>query len=196
MHHTLLQYVGPAVMQAFRSLKLMYKGDVALNCDSEGIVALDHCVYDLRIQNRNAVERYLRECPPPPESDDALLLRVMAQAHFSIFEVLECKPGVGVQFLDCMTEKEVFVCDLNFSRTARPGSLLAARLLRFPDVNLFSGASLPADPDILDDAIEFRDAAVRTNPGVDLDPTWRSQFATRILRHCIREGLAELIYYR
>ena len=40
-------------------------------------ILMDFCLYDIRREGINAIERYLAESPPPPGSDEMLVLQAM-----------------------------------------------------------------------------------------------------------------------
>ena len=59
-------------------------------------VLMDFCIYDVRRQGLNAIERFLAKSPPPPGSDDMVILQGMRQARFTMVLLESTEPGVGV----------------------------------------------------------------------------------------------------
>src|SRR5207244_4376895 len=70
-----------------KKLGILKKNVLVLDTEDEISVLMDFCLYDVRRQGVNAIERYLAESPPPPDSDEMVLLQAMRQARYSLFEV-------------------------------------------------------------------------------------------------------------
>src|SRR5919199_1754 len=63
-----------------KKLGILRKNVLTLDSEDELSVLMDYCIYDVRRRGVNAVERYLAESPPPPDSDERVLLEAMRQA--------------------------------------------------------------------------------------------------------------------
>ena len=61
-----------------RRLGILQGGTLVFNSEDETSVLMDYCLYDVRRKGRNAVEEYLIESPPDPESDEMTCLRANA----------------------------------------------------------------------------------------------------------------------
>src|SRR5204863_1157619 len=107
-------------------------------------VLMDYCIYDVRRQGRNAIERFLAETPPPANSDDMVLLQAMRHARYSLFAVESAEPGVGVHVRDLLRDEPLFLVDVGLSRTAAVGLVLAARVMAPDGIGMTTGAALPA----------------------------------------------------
>jgi hypothetical protein len=104
---------------------------------------MDYCIHDVRRNGRNAVEEYLVECPPSPDSDEAQCLSAMRDAKYALVVVLEVQSGVGCLVENLYTDKQHLLVDMGLSRTATPGLLLATRLLDFGKYHTTGGAAIP-----------------------------------------------------
>ena len=51
-----------------KKLGILQSGTLVFNTEDETSVLMDYCLYDVRRKGRNAVEQYLIESPPDPES--------------------------------------------------------------------------------------------------------------------------------
>jgi hypothetical protein len=74
----------------------MLRGDVIYFDDEDQTsVLMDYCIYDVRRNGRNAIERYLCDSPPDPDSDEMVCLRAMQHATFALVVVQRVEAGVG-----------------------------------------------------------------------------------------------------
>src|SRR5262249_9409140 len=138
-----------------KKLGILKGNALILDSEDELSVLMDYCIYDVRRKGRNAVEDYLADSPPPADSDEMLILQAMRKAWYSLFQVQEVMPGVGVQTLDVLRQAPQFIVDLGFSRTADRGAVLATRVIPFADFTMTGGAALPVqDEQVLDRVVE------------------------------------------
>jgi hypothetical protein len=170
---------------------------IILETEDEIVVVMDTGVFDLRRNGENAVQRFLRERPPPEGSDERMILESMLSARHSIFQVERAQAGVGVLFHDLLREEEVFVWDIGFSQTAHRGALMAARLYSPGEITMTTGAGLPIDRELFQDLLPrlaaFVDPATEQ---FDLsDPQKASECAITIIRECVRAGASSSIRY-
>jgi hypothetical protein len=159
---------------------------------------MDHCIYDVRVEGANAVERRL-VASPPPNDDERVVLEAMRAARFSLLAIEGTEPGVGVRVIDLMRDESLFVVDVGFSRSATVGMLLATRLVRLEEgAYLTTGAALPLG--VLPPAIRtsFVELFRKTLPTADFKNLTRaeeSQLATNVIRSCLQTGASERIRY-
>ena len=100
---------------------------------------------------RNAVQKYLVQSPPPPDSDEMVLLSAALTAYYSLFQVIDLEPGIGVTVQDLLRGETGFMADIGFSSTARMGAVLATRVIPLDEQGFMmsGGAALPVVPDLL-----------------------------------------------
>ncbi len=181
-----------------RKLGILKKDVLVLDTEDEIAVLMDYCIYDVRRQGKNAVERYLADSPPPPGSDERLLLEAMLQARFSLLVVESAEPGLGVHVRDLLREEALFVMDVSFGNTALPGMVLAARLFAPDGILRTTGAALPVGMLPARERDRFLQRLTATFQDDDfrrMSPERASEFTATILRTCLQAGAAEHIRY-
>jgi hypothetical protein len=181
-----------------KKLGILKKNVLVLDTEDEIAVFADYCIYDVRRQGMNAVERFLAESPPPPDSDEMVLLQAMRQARFSLFAVESVEPGVGVHVRDLLREEPLFIVDVGFSRSTRAGMVLAARVMAPDGIVCTTGAALPAGVLTAANQATFLQAMAAGFKGKDLrhlSPEKASEFTATVIRTCLRQGAAERIEY-
>ncbi len=124
-------------------LGILRRGVFVFDNEDESSVLMDYCVYNVYRRGRNAIDEYLRDTPPDPESDEMACLRTMREAKYALVIVNRVEPGVGCQIQNLFTNETRLLVDMGFARTAQPGSLLATRLLDFGAFVTTTGAALP-----------------------------------------------------
>ncbi len=156
--------------------------------EDETSVLMDYCIYDVYRKGRNAIEQYLCESPPDPDSDEMECLHAMQRATYALVAVLSIEQGVGCHVRNLFTEETRLLVDIGFSKTARPGATLMTRLLDFGDFIVTGGAALPLG--ILDNN-ELDEWQRKLRSGVDED---RFDPAPLILA-CLQNGASSHIRY-
>jgi hypothetical protein len=156
--------------------------------EDESAVLMDYCIYNVYRKGRNAVEQYLCDCPPDPDSDEMTLLRAMQHATYSLVAVLNVERGVGCRIRNLFTEETRLLVDMGFSKTAQPGAVIATRLLDFGDFVTTGGAALPVG--ILDeDELDAWQRKIRAGADDDhYDPA-------PLIRACLQKGASSNIRY-
>ena len=111
-----------------RKLGILKRGTLVFNSEDETSVLMDYCLYDVRHKGRNAIEQYLIDSPPDPESDEMTCLRAMQHAIYSLFVVESVERGLGVAVRELRSNEILLVVDMGFGSTAQPGLVFASRL--------------------------------------------------------------------
>jgi hypothetical protein len=199
LNNRLLQLVSKSIFdEGGKKLGILKKNVLVLDSEDEMAVLADYCIHDVRRQGANAIDRYLAKSPPPPESDEMVLLQALRHAYFSLFAVESTEPGVGAHVRDLLRDEPLFVVDVGFSRTASRGMVLATRVMAPEGIWMTTGAALPVG--VLPAAAQagFRQDMAEDFPGMDfrrLSPQQASELSARIIRSCLRQGAAEHIQY-
>jgi hypothetical protein len=146
----------------------------------------------------NAVERYLAESPPPPGSDQLVLLEALRRARFALLLVDAVEAGVGVQVRDLLLDDQFFLVDLGLSRSAPVGMILAARVMAPEGIAMTTGAALPAG--VLSSAERFRylegvKTVLESTDFHHMSQQKASVLAATVIRACLKHGAAEQIKY-
>jgi len=129
-----------------KKLGLWQRGTLVLESEDEIGVLIDYCIHDFRPKAGNAVEQYVADANPDPDSDEYVVLKAMRESFHTLVQVAEVLPGVGVRVVDLSAEGcEYLIVDLGFGTSAKKGWMLAARILPFDEFVTTSGAGLPVD---------------------------------------------------
>jgi hypothetical protein len=182
-----------------KNLGILKKNVLTLETEDEIAVLADHCLHDVRRQGVNAIERYLAESPPAPNSDEMALLRAKRDARFSLFAVEATEPGVGVHVRDLLRDETLFLMDVGFSRTAPVGMILASRIMGVEGMYMTTGAPLPVGVLSAAQRRQFVELLKQTADISDFrepSPEQSSHLATTLIRACLRHGAATSVEYR
>ncbi|HEY8749274.1 MAG TPA: SEC-C metal-binding domain-containing protein [Tepidisphaeraceae bacterium] len=177
---------------AARELGMLHDNKIVLETEDELGVVLDYAIYAIFRDGRNAVDRMLEEEPPPEGSPEMRVLRAMKDSHYTILDVQEVIPGVGVRGLDGPKHVPILVVDMGFSQTATTGMALATRILSPAEGWwMTSGAALPVNQQALE--LIDRDWSNHTRrSGHEPDDRNRARIITRA---CIAAGASRQIAY-
>lgn len=124
-------------------LGILRRGMFVFDNEDESAVLMDYCIHNVYRRGRNAIDEYLRDCPPDADSEEMVCLQAMRGAKYAWVVVTGIEPGVGCHIKNLFTDETRLLVDVGFSRTAQPGVLLATRLLDFGAFVTTTGAALP-----------------------------------------------------
>jgi hypothetical protein len=178
------------------ALGLLEGNRLGLGAEVEMAIFMDYCIYSVRRDGRNAVERFLAESPPVAGSEEAALLEAMRAARYSLFAVERALPGRGVELRDLLRRDSVSLVDLGLSRTASEGLVLASRVISPPGLAITTGASLPVDAATLQDVaerLEWRVGAKTVAGFGRLTPEEEADLAAIIIRSCLAAGASSQV---
>ena len=144
LNHKLVKRLSKADLdKGGKKLGILKRGVLVFNTEDESSVLMDYCIYDVRRNGRNAVEQYLIDSPPDPDSDEMVCLRAMQHAVYSLFVVESVERGLGVTVLDSLSDETILIVDMGFGSSAHPGLVFASRLLFHDGFSMTGGAALP-----------------------------------------------------
>jgi hypothetical protein len=142
LNNRLVETLSKSVLdEGGKALGILKDNVLVFDSEDEMAVLMDYCLHDVRRQGLNAIERYLAESPPPPGSDEMVVLEAKRQARYSLFTVEAIEPGVGVLVRDLLRDESLFLVDIGFSTTATPGATLAARVMPMEGMIATTGAA-------------------------------------------------------
>lgn len=185
-----------ALLDAADRLGLLEDGEIVFESEAEMTIFEDFVLLGYARHGRTVARAALSKSWPPPGSDHRMVLEAMAQSRYGIVRITALREGVGVEARDLLSGEDLFIVDIGMSRTARPGMVLAGRLLRYPEMWAWSGAAVPL-PDVdqfVDTLLKMADQ-VRTSPG-PLPPGDELMFAELLTALFVELGLAAGIEYR
>ena len=98
-----------------RKLGILQNDMLVLDNEDEIAVLMDFCLHDVRRNGTNAIERFLMQSPPPPDSDETLILHGKRAARYSLFMVEATEPGGGVRLVLCHGSRAVWIRRLGWN---------------------------------------------------------------------------------
>ena len=147
----------------------LVEGDkLLLESEGELTILLDFLIYHHRQRGKTLVQTYLAKLPLTDEPEEKLVRQAMAGPRFSMFEVRESHSFTGIVVRDLVQGGVAFVVDEALSTSAKPGLLLASRLLPLPDYWMTSGAGFPLSPEVVEVVKGVFLPALKTVQGHDL----------------------------
>ena len=171
-----------------KRIGILRGGTFVFDSEDEASVLMDYCIYDVYRKGRNAVEQYLCDCPPDPESDEMECLRAMQHATYALVVIDRVEPGVGCHVRNMYTDETRLLVDMGLSKTARHGAMMATRLLDFGEYLATSGAALPLGV-LGDDKLDDWQRKLRAGmDDIDRDPA-------PVIRACLERGASSNIRY-
>jgi SEC-C motif len=175
-----------------KKLGFLRRGALVFDTEDETSVLMDYCLYDVRRNGRNAIEQYLIDEPPDPDSDEMVYLRAMQHAVYSVFVVESVHRGLGVTIRDSLSGDTHLMADMGFGASAQPGLVFASRLLFQDGFTMSGGAALPLGI-LPKDQQETVTKALweKVNPNKEgyFDPA-------PIISTCLSKGCSSLIEYQ
>jgi len=118
--------------------------------DAEVCALQDFLMYgDIR-GGRNTAARYLQRFRSELTEEEQRCLEAMSAARYTLLEVREPAPGVGVHCFDVLADREFFVHDRNWGRSTWSDGVFGSRVVDQGDFRMLTGAMLPTHIGILD----------------------------------------------
>ena len=178
----------------------LLEGDkLVLESEDEMTILVDFLIYHHRQRGKTLVQKYLARLPPADGPEEVLIRAAMSSPRFSVYEVEEMRPFVGVVVRDLVRGGPVFVVDEALSTSAKPGMVLALRLLPLPSYWMTSGSGFPLSPEVVHTVRDVFLPALRQTEGHDLShlsPEAEDELATVVTGAAIREGTTGDIEFR
>ena len=199
LQNTLVEQLSRKAMgECGRKLGIL-KGDVfVLGNEDEMSILMDYCIYEYGENGQNAVSRYLAESPPASDSDEYTVLKAMSESFYTLVEIAEVLPGVGVLADDLFSDRRYPIIDMGLGSSAVKGSVLATRLIPFADFVMTSGASLPVDPETLAEIFDSVLPRFGKEAGkyIEIDAQRKADLDAAIIRVCLENDMAQHIKYQ
>ena len=198
-NHALPKYVSKRAFEECGE-KLGFLRDNVLVFDDmdQAAVLMDYCIYDYREQGGNAVARYFADSELDPDSDEYTVVKAMSESFYTLLQVEDVLPGVGVRVNDLLNDRQYLLADIAFSTTAAKGVVLATTILPFFDFVMASGAALPVNRDALLEIFDFASEPFDTDDGkyFTMDMQQRADFTAAIIRICLEQDSSDRIEYQ
>ena len=196
LNKVLPEYVSKEGIEATaRKLGLWSNGMLVLDNMDQSCVLFDQAIHGYFRDGKNAVDRYLDEHPPDPGSDYEAFLAAKKLAFYSLFQVEEIVPDVGVHVRDIFYGRRGFLADVGFSRTAVKGVVFATRVLPAGDFIITGGAVLPVDVDTLAKISRLPALNASSRDLADMSRQELADVASTIIRLCLEGNASRSIRY-
>lgn len=183
-----------AIEECGKKLGMLKKKSLVFGHQDEMPVLMDYAVYHYRRNGINVVSRLLSTSPPVEGSIEMALLRAMQQAHYSLFAVKSATADRGLEMIDLLRNKDIFLVDLSMSRSAYPGMLFGGHVLPMPDFYMTSGAFLPIPDSIRESQIP---AILEKFYSEDiLSPGQEAAFAVQVIRAALQANAMDAMRYQ
>jgi hypothetical protein len=197
LSRTLVRTLSREVLdEAGRALGMLRRGTFVFDSEDQTSVLMDYAIYNVRSGGRNAVERYRDESPPRPGSDQSVVLQAMLNAYYSLLEIVDAEPGVGVSVRDILRGKTDFLVDIGFGSTATKGMIMATRVIPHDGFVTTGGAALPVPPEAGPQI--KKDLERMFPPDTDytrLTPSQEADLAALVIRDCLAADASSHVAY-
>jgi len=188
-----------AITECGKKLGLLRGKALVLRKEDELSVLFDYCLFNYRRGGKNIIERYIEESPPPPESDEMILLSAMAQSSYSLFIITEIREGYGAVIQDLLRGDSLFLMDIGIGKSGRPGIQFAGRVMPMSDFYMTSGAFIPLQGERLEKRIMsiVKRFERKKRKGDDLlfSKEQESAFSAQVIRVLLRGGALNYTVY-
>jgi hypothetical protein len=181
-----------------RMLDLYRRGTFVFDSEDESTLLMEFCLYYPDRDGRNLVMDYLEKSRASADSEEIAILQAMTRAYYSLFQITDVEPGVGIGVEDLLRDEASFIVDVGFGNTARRHFVLATRVIPFEGLLTTAGAALPVDASA---ARQVFDALRRTGLGPEnfdyrkITPRQEAEVASLVIRTCRSTGMSSRVAY-
>jgi len=181
-----------------KDLGIFKNGAFILGSEDETPVLMDYCIHSQRVGKKPFIDFFIEQSSYEALSDEMMLLKALSHSHFTVISITGTEKNYLVQALDILRQQELTLIDSGLGQTAKPGLMMAARLLRIPasDYYMTTGAGVPFMSDAALDGLErliskYAPALERGN----LSPSQESSFTKQLIRMQLRTQTQEHMEY-
>jgi len=159
---------------------------------------MDYCIYDYRQGGLNAVDRYMDNSQLDPDSEKYEVVKAMSQSFYTIVQVEDVLPNVGVIIDDLWTDRQYTLIDMGLGQTAKKGIIMATRLLPFDGFVTTSGAALPVNGETLEKIYQyaFDHSGTEDSAYTEIDIRQTVDLNAEIIRICLEANASDYIQYQ
>jgi len=199
LHQAVLDIIAADVVLAWaKRLGLTQGKTLVSDSDYEIGLAEDLAIYVARPGRSHPLDRYARAAGFAAGSDEAIVLEAMRHTHFSLWRVERHHETTGLILRDLLRDEETWLLDEAMAKHARPGTEMAARLLKPDHFAMTALLIVPIIPKLMTrldlmEEVFTRAPALRRVQGDDLahDP----RFAIAIYRAAVDAGAMDFIRF-
>jgi hypothetical protein len=133
-----------AIEESAKNLGFFENGALVADTESALDLVMDSAIYDhFPSGDKNAVVRFASN--NKVDGDDSAVVDAMLRARFTLIELGEPVPGIGVHANDLVFSERFFLADVALSQTAVAGPVLGTRLLTFGSFSMTTGVHVVVD---------------------------------------------------
>jgi hypothetical protein len=188
-HHRAMKLLSKsAILQQARRLGLSDGKRLILDSMDELTLVFDLAIHTAPVGRSRAIDRYARNTPPPPGSDEALVLDAMRSARFALILIEGRHEAAGLIATDVVREEEIWLVDEGLEMSLSKGALYATRYFTPNGFSMTAGVGMPLDLSLLTDAIASVPQLLRKS---HLQAVEDPRCAEAVYRTAIAEGVLE-----
>jgi hypothetical protein len=148
--------------------------------------ALDISLFSKGADGKSLADRYLKEVGGRLRENHLKVVEALANARFSIFEMIERHPVAGTILSDLSTGEDVWLMDQGFEASVSPGHIVALRLIRPMDFHMTTGVVVSMNDERTWKSVNQRHRVTNTNGHLEIND--RDQFAEAIYAAAVETG--------
>ena len=166
-----------AIWACAKSMGAPSKGWIAAATESEQAALFDYALYCHVWRGATAVERIMlnlaeRQAP----SEERAIINALNESRFSLWLAFEVVPGLGVELIDVVAMRKVFIVDEGMSGNVEKGIVFGGRLMELDGFCFTSGVVTPLSSDTYIHVMRSLDPSFKHG-----DPDRRAYIAGRFL---------------
>jgi hypothetical protein len=194
-HHEILSFTsGGALLHQARRLGLAHGKTLILDDMDEMNYVYDLVIYTAPAGRSRAIDRYSRSARLAPGSDEALVLRAMRAARFSILVIERRHEAAGLIATDLFRRTAVWLVDIGLESSMREGAIMATRLFTPDGFSMTAGVNVPFDLGTIEDLYAELPRRLAESK---LDALINDRrFAEAIYRVALVDGLMDRVAYQ
>lgn len=169
-HQMMQQAPQDAILKASDDLRLRNKDNViCFDSESDTYFLMDRVIHDMSFNGKRVIEFWRDQNRMILTADEQKLLDALVDTEYSLFVVRGVEAGQGLHLADFFSNKEIFLIDINLSRTAVEGHLLATRVVSLDGITFTTGCACPFPAEYLP---QLKDNFVRLFEKKKQQMTW------------------------
>jgi hypothetical protein len=113
------------LLKAAEEIGILKNGLMVSEDETDEDVISDFLIYDYRTKHKSVMELFI-DTKPSLLDEEFDLLEAMLDAEFSFYEIIAVNPAsYSLQLYDMIQDKRMHLIDTGYSRSAKPGQLIA-----------------------------------------------------------------------
>ncbi len=125
-----------------KDLGILRKNTLVFDHEDDLGSLMEYCIHN-PAGKKSCIDLYIEQSLFDPVSDEMMLLNALRESFFSIFQVKGTEKGYLCYGEDILRQKEIILIDVGFGSTARPGIVIAARLMKMPASDYYMTTGAP-----------------------------------------------------